>query len=328
LAQTKGQEAKYQELVKERQKTASEIEALIFESQLIKKYQPKYNVLLRDDKNFFFVGISKDEFPRIFITHQPAKFQIPNSKFQTNSKSQIPKNKTRASQAYGLRPKADYIGPFTEGRALKNTLRIIRHYFPYCTCKKPHHRTCINYQIRKCLGICCMINKEGIPHTKEDYLKNLRAIKKILKGQNKQLARDLRQRLEKEIRAEEFEKAAKIRDMLVGVENILAHRLIQKTQIPQRDETKKRLKLLQELIKMRKIPKRIEAYDISNIKGRLATGSMVVFENGKINKSQYRKFRIRGKSSPDDTAMLREMLLRRFKNEGWPEPDLIFPDLP
>jgi excinuclease ABC subunit C len=289
------------------QETASEIEALILESQLIKKYQPRYNVLLRDDKNFFYVGITKQEFPRIFITHQP---------FTQNSKFQISNFK-----------KTEYIGPFTEGRALKNTLRIIRHYFPYCTCKKPHHRTCINYQIRKCLGICCMINKEGIPHVKGDYIKNIQTIKKILKGQNKQLVRDLRRRLERFIKKEEFEKAAKTHDMLMGIKSVIAHKLTQKTHLPKiKNKEKENIELLKKFMKMKTRLNRIEAYDISNIKGRAATGSMIVFENGKINKSQYRKFKIKTKARPDDTAMLKEVLERRFKNKDWPSPDLIFID--
>src|SRR3989344_2488893 len=66
---------------------SSDIEALIKESELIKKYRPKYNVLMRDDKNYFYVGITHGEFPRIFITHQPMKFQIPNSKFKTKTQN-------------------------------------------------------------------------------------------------------------------------------------------------------------------------------------------------------------------------------------------------
>ena len=87
-------------------KTDSEIEALILEAKLIKKYKPKYNVIWRDGKNFFYVGITKENHPRVFITHQ------------------IKKQATR------------YIGPFVEGRTVKKTLRFLRKIFPYYSIKK------------------------------------------------------------------------------------------------------------------------------------------------------------------------------------------------
>src|SRR3989344_8602597 len=93
--------------------TTSEVEALIKEAELIKKYRPKYNYLMRDDKNYFFVGVTKEEFPRIFLTHQPILG-------------------SRTS-----RGKSDFLGPFTNGGALKEVLRLLRRTFPYCTCKKP-----------------------------------------------------------------------------------------------------------------------------------------------------------------------------------------------
>lgn len=305
------------------QPAQSAIEALIIEAQLIKKHHPKFNVLLRDDKNYSFVGITrlhrgsggqaKENFPRIFITHQPLK---ENSKF-------LPCRQAGKIQ----NSKVDYIGPFTDAGALRAVMRLVRHYFPYCTCKKPHRRICINYQIRKCLGVCCMTDKKGIPHTQGDYLRNVKAIKKILKGQNKRLIRDLKQKLGKLIKNEEFEKAAKIRDMILGVENIMAHKLVQKAHLPRMLENQNiTLKLLREFIKMENLPARIEAYDISNIQGKEATGSMIVFMNGKIAARQYRKFKIRTKKTPDDIAMLKEVLNRRFKHKGWSHPDLIFID--
>jgi len=84
--------------------TGSEIEALITESQYVKRYKPAFNIMLRDDKNFFYVDLTKEEWPKVFITHRPTLF-----------------------------------GPFTDGTALKTTLRYLRRIFPYCTCKKPHN---------------------------------------------------------------------------------------------------------------------------------------------------------------------------------------------
>src|SRR3989344_7131238 len=91
------------------QKTDSEIEALILESQLIKKHRPMFNILMRDDKQYFYVAFTKEKFPKIFISHQQKD-----------------------------------IGPFTDGGALKTTLKILRRIFPFCTCKQTHHNYCLN----------------------------------------------------------------------------------------------------------------------------------------------------------------------------------------
>jgi excinuclease ABC subunit C len=142
-------------------KLNSNIEALIVESQLIKKLKPKYNVLFKDDKNYFYVAVTKEKFPRIFITHQ-----------RTDKKS-------------------EYVGPFTEGQPLKALLRLLRKRFPYCTCK-PHFRICLNSQINNCHGYCC--NKNAIP-TKEEifgYKKNIKNIKSVLTGKNKGFIKQLK----------------------------------------------------------------------------------------------------------------------------------------
>ena len=104
--------------------TNSEIEALILESKLIKEKRPKYNIMLRDDKQYFYIAFTKEEFPKIFLTHQ-----LLNN---------------------------EYIGPFTDGVALKTTLRLLRRIFPYCSCKQTHHNLCLNYHIGKCPGYCCL----------------------------------------------------------------------------------------------------------------------------------------------------------------------------
>src|SRR3989344_2939922 len=110
----------------------SEIEALILEANLIKKYQPKYNVMWRDDKSYFWVAVFKNKngAPYILITHQPQKSRIPNSKLQTNLKTQ------------NLKFKTEYIGPFVEGTALKKTLRFLRRVFPYYTSAKHSKNKC------------------------------------------------------------------------------------------------------------------------------------------------------------------------------------------
>ena len=99
------------------QETASPVTALIEEARLIKRHQPRFNVLLRDDKNYFFAAITKETYPRIFITHQ---------------------TRTRKLK----QPIAILIGPFTDGAALKSVLRMLRRIFPFCTCTQTHQPLC------------------------------------------------------------------------------------------------------------------------------------------------------------------------------------------
>src|SRR3989338_5776622 len=139
----------------------SNIEALIVESKLIKELKPKYNILWRDDKNYFYVAITKEKFPKIFITHQPQRL------------------------------KADYIGPFTDGNSLKIILRLIRRFIPYCTCK-PHLRLCLNSQINNCPGYCCNKQITAIKQQITDYKKNITKIKNILTGKDKKFIRQLK----------------------------------------------------------------------------------------------------------------------------------------
>ena len=188
-------------------KTDSEIEALLLEAKLIKKHQPKYNVAWRDDKNYFYVGITKEEFPRIFITHQP--------------KSQNTKYKIQNT---------DFVGPFVDGKTLKQALKELRKRSPFRTCKTLPKKPCLWFHLNRCLAPC------------------------LLRSQ------------------------------------------------------------------------RIEAYDISDIQGQLATGAMVTFINSKSNKNFYRRFKIKITGKANDTAMLKEILQRRFKHPEWGQPDLILID--
>ncbi|MDP3730987.1 MAG: GIY-YIG nuclease family protein, partial [bacterium] len=135
------------------QETGSEIEALILESQLIKKHRPLFNIMLRDGKQYFFVGITQEEFPIIFLTHQPAK--LSKSAIHLLENSRATSRGSRVGRMADLL-KISYHGPFTEGSSLKTTLRLLRKIFPHCTCKQKHNRYCLNYHIGNCLGFCCL----------------------------------------------------------------------------------------------------------------------------------------------------------------------------
>ena len=293
-------------------KTESEIEALLLESQFIKKVKPRYNVLMRDDKNYFFVGFSKEDFPRIFITHQPDKTLYPN-----------------------------LIGPFTDGKAIKKTLRILRGIFPYYISKKHPRVKCTYCHI----GLC-----PGPNPSRAGYQKNIRNIKEVLKGKRTGLLRKLGTEMKKASKNKRFEKAAELRDTIAALENTFQHATVltpdsilgtSEDELSRRKHVYVRSRtsyseLFKKYLRI-KLPQqkefRIEGYDISNIQGKHATGSMVVFtlrgSDPRIAipaKDEYRKFRIKTVKGANDVAMLKEVLKRRLKHGEWPLPNLILID--
>jgi len=276
--------------------TDSEIEALLLEAHLIKKYQPKYNVIWRDDKNFFYIGITKENLPRIFITHQP----------------------TKNLKATSYKLQANYIGPFVEGRSLKQTLRFLRRVFPYYTAKKHQKNPCTYCH----LGLCPGPNPD-----EKEYKKNIKYIISVLKGKRRSVLRTFKKEMRLASSLQDFEKAAKIRDQIRALEKVFAHTKIFEAEklVPEKDwlETQK---ILQNIFRTKKKISRIEAYDISNIQGKMATGSMVTFIKGKPDKNFYRKFRIKITPKPNDIAMIKEVLSRRFGHPEWPFPDVILID--
>jgi excinuclease ABC subunit C len=273
-------------------KTNSEIEALILEAELIKKYQPRFNVIWRDSKNYFFVAITKEEFPRIFWTHQK---KIKNKK----SKVEI-----------------EYIGPFVDGKALKKTLYLLRKIFPYYSTKKHPPKKCQWCHLNLC---------PGPKVDKKEYQKNVKNLIEILRGKRKSVLRELKREMQNAAKKEDFERAAKIRDQISALEKILEHsRVIEreiKTEIPWEEVEKK----LKGIINVEKVS-RIEAFDISQIHGSFAVGSMVTFIKGIPDKNFYRRFKIKFTKKPSDVDMIKEVLKRRFKHEEWGLPDLILID--
>lgn len=316
--------------------TDSDIEALILESQYIKKRRPIFNIVMRDDKQYFYVGFSNDKFPKVFLTHQP----------QT-----------------AVKQSTDFVGPFTEGSAIKTTLRYLRNIFPYCTCKQKHNNYCLNYHIGKCLGFCCLKQQKPNLNLKSQneklYNKNTKALKDILSGKKNLLIQNLEREMRSHAKNHNFQEAIQLRNRLEKL-----RRVFQNAQIIKDNKYSdmsiyhygdKVIKFLREKLGLKKLPRRIEAYDISNIQGQNATGSMAVFilrqDSGQVKwksgKNEYRRFKIGNKyqirnpkfkkvsgfgfrvsdlHSGGDTGMLREVLDRRLNHPEWPMPDLIIVD--
>lgn len=218
---------------------------------------------------------------------------------------------TRKKEADG----AQYFGPYTSTSMLKEALKIIRRQFPYRSCKQLPKEVCMYYRIGLSPAPCAgKINKR-------EYAKTIENIALILKGRTDYLIRKLAKQMNLRSKQQEFEQAAIIRDQIEALS------AIGKVQagLGSQDE----LEDLKKLLKLKRLPERVEAFDISNIRGEDATGSMVSFYRGIADKNNYRRFRIKTVSGIDDYKMLREVVCRRYlrlKNEQSPLPDLILID--
>jgi excinuclease ABC subunit C len=295
-------------------KTSSEIEALILEANLIKKYQPKYNLIWKDDKNYFFVAKTKEDFPRIFLTHQI-------------------KVKSQKSKV-----KSEFIGPFVDGKALKQTLKFLRKIFPYRSCRILPKKACLWYHLNRCPAPCLLINSfnKGQPpvnlglRIKKECQRNAKNLMKILKEGKNPVLKELKKEMKEASKNQDYEIAGKIRDQIFAFEKVLANAKIFGPSIIQiRPCSKIYSRIERELKKILKVKNkisRIEAYDVSNIQGQKATGSMVTFINGLPDKNFYRKFKIKITGKPNDLMMIKEILSRRLSHPEWPYPQLILID--
>ncbi|MBU2495738.1 MAG: excinuclease ABC subunit UvrC [Candidatus Omnitrophica bacterium] len=271
--------------------TASEAEAFFLESRFIKTYQPHYNVDLRDDKTFPLVRITKSDFPRIEIIRGK-----------------------KEKDAY-------YFGPFTEAWALRRAVRNLRRIFPLAGCRRrinPENpvRPCFDYNLKRCLAPCAGKS------TKEEYNRTARALLSFFEGKNQQIISELKTAMGKAAGELNFEEAARIRDEIDVLQRVQKHPKALGRERP----SQKTVLNLKDSLGLPKEPVRIEAYDISNLFGQEAVGSMVTFLAGEPCRKMYRRFRIKDVEGINDCAMMAEVLKRRFLEKEWPRPDLILID--
>lgn len=276
----------------------SEIEAFLLEANLIKKYRPFYNIQFSDDKYYPWVEINFGKEPYVGITRK-----------QGNNDSV-------------------YIGPYPSVQSLKTVLKLLRRVFPFQSVRHHAKRKCLFNH----LGLCPCVT--AFPENMTVYKKNLKKIEKFFKGDIERLIRDLIREQKMYIKDEKFENAAEIQKQIDKIKLIT-----QESYDPFSYETKSDFyfqRIMKEVEDLKNILndngfdikklERIECYDISNIQGKNAVGSMVVFKNGDSDKSSYRRFKIYSKSTPDDFHMMKEVLSRRFKHDEWATPDLIVID--
>lgn len=387
--------------------TDSELEALILECNLIKKHKPKFNILLKDDKNYPYIKVTMNEdYPRVLMTRRLEK------------------------------DGARYFGPYSNAFAVKETIDLIKKLFPIKTCNKVFPRDigkgrpCLNYHIYQCLGPCRGDVDKG------EYRALMKDICNFLAGKQDEVLKRLEEQMKEAAATMEFEKAAKIRDKIKSVRHIAERQKVLSTAMEDQDivafakgptdscvqvffvrggkligrehfifqgvgdvedrelmtsfvkqfynsaayvpneillqedideaniieswlsnkrsskvhlkvprrgeklqlvemvsqnalltltqfkdrvikeelESNEGLQGMAELLQLEELPKRIEAYDISNTGTSEMVASMVVFENGKAQNSEYRRFKIKSLDSQNDYASMQEVIYRRFKH--------------
>ena len=269
--------------------TASEAEALILEASLIKQYQPKYNVELKDGKTYPYIQITKEEFPLVSVI-----------RFNARRHKDI---------------KAELYGPYVNPTLIREALQIIRKIFPFRTCEPFANKLCLYYDMGLCQGPC----EKKI--SKEEYQRNIRSIRFILDGKKDDLYRNLHLEMEGLSRSHDFEGAARLRDQIRAIGALYSG--------TGDVNYFKEAEQLERALGLGKAPVRIECFDISNIMGNQSVGSMVSFLSGKPDKSNYRRFRIKTVSGIDDFQMIAEVVRRRYtrlQKEGASFPDLIVID--
>ena len=271
--------------------TDSVLEAVILEANYIKKYQPKYNVLGKDDKSWNYLALTKTDFPSLIAIRQQEYKQLSS----TDKKKYL-----------------KIFGPFP-GLNTAAALKILRKLFNYSTCTPEQPKACFYYQIEQCLGVCVG------EITKAEYKeKVIRPLVLFFEGKRTQLLANLSKQMTNAAKEQNFEEAERLRDQIRNLQKIQDVTLINKNffndnfahlREPQCDKINI-----------------IEGYDISNLGATDVVGSLVTFLDGQPNKNKYRKFKIRSFEGQSDVDALKEVLSRRLKHSEWLLPNLFLID--
>lgn len=271
----------------------SEVDALFLEAELIRRYMPRYNILMRDDKSLQYVRVDdKSDYPTVTLVRRP------------------------------LDDGAQYFGPYINGFAVKKALRFLRRAFPYAVSRPANQkRATLYYHLGLDPGL-----EDG--HTSlQLYRANLRKLMQYLRGERVALMRQIERDMKKAAKARDFELAARLRNQLFSLQSLSRQVLFGDREI-QDVSRDKALVELAKILKLKQPPRRIEGFDISHISGTDTTASMVVFRAGIPEKAAYRKFKMRTVGN-DDFAHIFETISRRFSETNakkWGLPDLVLVD--
>ncbi len=267
----------------------TEMDALFLESEMIKRYKPKWNILLMDDKSVSYVRINmKSDVPHVSLTRNPED------------------------------DGADYFGPYYGQAIIKRALRALRKVFPYYT-KQYTGKKNLDSDIGLNPGI--EIGKS----TPEEYKRNLQHLEGYLRGNRKSLIKEIEKEMKQAAKMQDFEKATTLRNELFGLKG-LSTKIIFSDHEFLDISNDAALLTLQKILRLKHPPKRIEGYDISHQAGENVVGSMVTFVNGVADRSEYKRFKLHTQKN-DDTASLAEVITRRLRHlNTWGRPDLIILD--
>lgn len=267
--------------------TESEVDALFLESEMIKRYMPRYNVLLRDDKSQTFVRIDmKSQWPVVSLTRNPAD------------------------------DGADYYGPFYNGFALKKALRHLRPIFPYLTRERRPGQS----KLDEDLGLSPKVSDGP-----QAYKANLRTLISYIKGNRKAIAAELERDMKTAAGLHEFERAAQLRNKLRAMQELQRRVMFGDKEFLAISKDRA-LADLTTLLGLAGEPTRIEGYDISHMSGRQVVASMVVFRNGVSDRAEYRKFKVSEKNDDTGNmhdVIFRRLSERHIKSWGTPSLLLI-----
>lgn len=271
----------------------SEIDALFLEAELIRRYMPRYNILLRDDKAMSYIRIDYDsDYPTVSTTRRP------------------------------LDDGARYFGPYSSTTTIRQALKLLRRVFPYATRKIPgQKRATLQYHLGLDPGL-----EEGRTSL-EDYRANLRRLMAYIEGKRVTIIRELEQEMKAAAKTQDYETAAIKRNQLTSMQRLAQQVVFSDKEFL--DISKDHaLNELVELLGLHDYPKRIEGYDISHMQGTDVVASMVVFTNGVSDKSEYRKFKTKINHN-NDFYNMNETLKRRLSEKNikaWGKPSLVLID--
>ncbi len=279
----------------------TEVDALLKENRLIKDIQPPFNADLRDDKTFPYLEITTgDDFPGVYVTRQPMP---------------------RGSKLYG---------PFTNVAGLREAVNAMQKVFRFRTCElvirddddnRRHFRPCLLHSIKQCSGPCAALI------SKEEYAQDIDRLKKFLASKRSVVLRQLQREMAVAAAARHYEQAARLRDEIKALEALSLHGDPSTDVQPEVFfvDPKEGLTKLAEILNMDRPPRTIEGIDIANLHGEESCGSLVSFIDGKPFKTGYRRFRIKTVEGIDDYAMIREVVLRRYRYAA--DGEELYPDL-
>jgi excinuclease ABC subunit C len=288
---------------------ASEREALIMERSIIRRLQPHFNTMWKDDKSYPYLKLTwKEDFPRLFLTRKV------------------------------IRDGSKYFGPYPNVGQVRQLLRYLwkQHLFPLRPCryefseKEPlplqKAKQCLYYHTKECPAPCVQ------RITKNDYRLLAREAELFLRGNFKPLIETWQKEMKEASSVQNYERAGQLRDNLTALEHMeerVTVRQIELSDVLDRVDRSRAITDLQKALDLKRPPIRIECFDISHIQGVETVASMVAFERGEPKKSDYRKFKIKTVRGIDDFASMAEVVGRRYrrlKAEKKTLPDLVLID--